>query len=94
MQSTAVVRTPHAARYLGQLVKHFAHRLPAQMSDRGGRIEFPFGICTLNAGETLVLKVDAAPENLAKLENVVARHLERFSFREPDLAVHWMPAAA
>jgi hypothetical protein len=90
----ARVATPHASRYLQQLCKHFAHKLPETAFDAtAGRIPFPFGDCTLDASEpdVLVLRATAAGiDDLAKLQDVVARHLERFAFREP-LTLTWRP---
>ncbi len=92
--SEARVRTAKAARYLSQLVKHFAHRLEATQDGRAGRLAFPFGTCTLEADpDLLVLRAEAADEpTLARLEEVVARHLERFAFRE-ELSIVWNRAA-
>jgi hypothetical protein len=86
--SVARVATDSAPRYLGQLCKHFAHRIPASWADdfRTGRIEFPMGVGELEAiGGELVLHAASANEaDLARLEDVIARHLERFMFREPQ----------
>jgi len=35
-----------------------------------------------------------AAEGLDRLEQVLASHLKRFAFREPDLAVEWSRAKA
>lgn len=91
LHSEARVALSAPRRYLGQLCKHFAHKLPAQCEERTGRIEFPFGLCELEApGEDmLILRVSAAEEEaLARLEGVVGRHLERFAFREPP-EIRW-----
>ena len=92
--SQAQIATPLASRYLQQLCKHFAHKLPVTFDPRQGRIEFQAGSCELAATEgNLTLRAEAAdPEALARLEQVVASHLERFAFREqPQLA--WAPPA-
>lgn len=94
MKSTAVVLTPHSTRYMGQLVKHFAHRLPTELDGDSGRIDFPIGACTVTAGPALILTCDAEPANMAQLQDVVARHLVRFAFRENELAVAWSEAGA
>lgn len=88
--STAVLATPNASRYLQQLCKHFAHKIPASFDTEKGKIEFPFGTCHLSAaGETLTLTAEAAdPETRDRLEGVIASHLQRFAFRE-DLAIDW-----
>ena len=89
--SVAVVPTDRSARYLGQLVAHFADRLPARVDGDAGRIEFPIGVCTALAGDSLVLTCEAEAENLTLLEDVIAS-LARFAFREPELKVSWVQA--
>ena len=90
--SEARVATDVPRRYLGQLCKHFQHKLPVELTETQGRIEFPMGVCTLDAAAlpgTLLMRATAADETaLGRLEEVVGRHLERFAFREP-LAVVW-----
>jgi len=93
--SVAEVATEHAARYLVQLCKHFRHKCPdtAWAEDgSAGRIALPIGECRLTASPAaLSIAVTAAgPEPLAALEDVIARHLVRFAFREP-LALAWRP---
>jgi hypothetical protein len=95
----ATARVPLSAprRYLGQLCKHFAHKIEANWAEdySTGHIAFPMGSCDLAADEVagkLVMQVSAVDEeDLARLEGVVARHLERFAFREP-LTVTWTRA--
>ena len=78
-----------AARYMLQLCKHFEHRRPVTYTDTDGSIGFESGTCTLHAGDgTLTLSL-AAPDEPARerLQDVVARHLLRFAFRDPpDIA--------
>lgn len=89
MTSVARVTTGSPARYMGQLCKHFAHKIPASFDADTGRIEFPFGLCELaTAEDLLVMCVSAAnDEDLARMEDVIARHLVRFAFREPPEVV-------
>jgi hypothetical protein len=93
--SQAQVTTAMASRYLQQLCKHFAHKLPASHDALQGRIEFALGTCTLAAaGDRLTLRAQAADEpDLAQLEQIVARHLERFAFRDQPEVV-WVREAA
>ncbi len=49
MEADALVTTTLPRRYLGQLCKHFQHRLPVRLDEAEGRIEFPMGVCTLKA---------------------------------------------
>ena len=89
--STARVATATPGRYIAQLCKHFAHRIPTSYAPptfeaTEGHIEFPdAGSCELRAEPgAFVLRVranDAA--TLHRLQDVVARHLERFAWREP-----------
>lgn len=92
-QGRATVETPRASRYLQQLCKHFAHKLPVTFDPQAGHIAFPMGDCRLAAGEgRLELTVDAHDAvDLDRLQDVVARHLVRFAFRE-DLQIDWRPA--
>lgn len=89
LTSTARVATTSPGRYLGQLCKHFAHKIPATHDAETGRIEFSIGICELAVEkDVLVMKVSAANDDeLAQMEDVIARHLERFAFREPPQIV-------
>jgi len=91
LKSTAAVRTNAGGRYMVQLCKHFGHRVPATFGERDGRIQFEAGEVRLrSAPQTLMVIAEAAaPEGLGRLEEVIARHLKRFAFREPDLAVEW-----
>lgn len=95
-RAEARVATPAASRYLQQLCKHFAHKIPeTTFNETIGRIPFSLGVCDLDAGaapETLLLTVVAADgDSLQRLQEVVASHLLRFAFREP-LAVAWVSA--
>lgn len=93
-RSIAAVRTEHASRYLQQLCKHFAHKLPVTFDPQSGQIEFSIGICRLRAsGETLTLDLVAGEAGeMPQLQDVVMRHLVRFAFSEA-LAIEWTEAA-
>jgi hypothetical protein len=90
LTSTARVATTSPGRYLGQLCKHFAHKIPATFDAEAGRIEFSIGVCELAVGkDVLVMCVSAANDDeLAQMEDVIARHLVRFAFREPPV-IEW-----
>jgi hypothetical protein len=92
--SEARVPTSVPARYLGQLCKHFAHKVPVEYTAEHGRLEFPFGTCVVEAeSDLLVLRADAQDEpSLRHLEEVIARHLERFAFREKP-EIRWTRTA-
>jgi len=92
----ASVPTETPGRYIAQLCKHFAHKIPTEYDPPSfaatrGRIEFPdAGACVLRAEPgALVLELTAKDEEtLRRLEDVVARHLVRFAWREPPV-VAW-----
>ena len=85
------MRTPKAAGYCGQLCKHFAHKIPASYEGNAGRIEL------LARGVPADAEDDDADHDgrdgairrrWRSSQDVVARHLERFAFRE-ELAIEW-----
>jgi hypothetical protein len=92
MNATTSIPTGNAKRYLGPFVKHFAHKLPfvRHESNEHGEVEFPLGLCTLDADATrLSIILNAGTdEEMGKLKDVVDRHLLRFAFREP-LTIIW-----
>lgn len=88
--SVACVTTKSAFRYLGQLCKHFGHKVPASLEGDHGWIAFDFGRCHLAAtdDELSLHNTATAAEELQRLEQVIASHLARFAFRE-TLAITW-----
>ncbi|MGP8232017.1 MAG: DUF2218 domain-containing protein [Methylovirgula sp.] len=93
LRSRAEVETANASRYLQQLCKHFAHKRPVTFDEDAGQIEFTIGSCHLEAAPSVLRISLAAPdaEQLTELQEVVARHLTRFAFRE-EIRVDWRPA--
>jgi hypothetical protein len=92
--ATARVATELPRRYMTQLCKHFEHRLAVSYDDTQGQIAFQAGVCRLAVEpDALVMTVEAPDEAaLPQLQDVVARHLLRFAFREPPEIV-WQAAA-
>jgi uncharacterized protein len=92
VRSTAVIATPQAGRYLTQLCKHFQHKCAVTQDDASGHIAFSAGDCRLRAGAgNLTLSLEAADgAQLAQVQDVVARHLLRFAFREA-MQIAWRP---
>jgi hypothetical protein len=87
--ASARVVTDLPRRYMTQLCKHFEHRLAVTYEDAQGSIAFQSGACRLSAAsDALVITVEAADEAaLLQVQDVVARHLLRFAFREnPQIA--------
>ncbi|GAA4077675.1 DUF2218 domain-containing protein [Nonomuraea soli] len=89
---TSTVETERAARYLVQLCKHFAHKVPAEWTDEEGTARFDWGTCVMRAsGGALHLEVSAPDEeSLGRVRYVVTDHLERFGTRD-SLVVTWSP---
>jgi hypothetical protein len=99
--ATAQVPTEHASRYLQQLSKHWSHSLKVEFTEVHSTMVFPRdsrgadwpadALVTFDAGErALDVKIDASSdEHLEQLKGVVARHLDRFAFREAPLSFDW-----
>ncbi len=104
ISAIADVPTAHASKYLQQLCKHWQHNLAVEFTPDHGTVTFPKdargadwpgdGLATLDAGtEALVVRLDASSEaQLEGLKGVLARHLDRFAFREAPLTFDWRPA--
>lgn len=100
----ASVPTATASRYLQQLCKHWAHNLDVAFTPAHGTVVFPRdargadhpgdGLATFDATDTtLEVRIDASSdEQLDALKGAVARHLDRFAFREAPLSFDWKAA--
>ncbi|MBB3878682.1 DUF2218 domain-containing protein [Sphingomonas pseudosanguinis] len=90
--SVARVPTLSASRYLQQLAKHWSHKMDVVFTPEEGTIAFPNGSkLEMRAdSETLdiVLHVPEG-EDVARMREVVASHLDRFAFREAPLTFDW-----
>ena len=97
LTATAVVVSDAAARYAKQLVAHLGHKV--SVSTVAGqpatwRFVFAYGVGVVRvAGGRLQLEAEAAdPEALARVQDVLGRHLERFG-RRGELTVQWRAGA-
>lgn len=102
--STAAVPTGHASKYLQQLCKHWEYNLSVEFDQTHGTIVFPKdargsnwigdGLVTLDARtDALECRIDASEAGqLEGLKSALARHLDRFAFREAPLAFDWNDA--
>ncbi len=100
----AAVPTANGSRYLQQLCKHWQHNLAVEFTPDHGTVVFPRnargadwpgdGLVTFDAGEAaLEVRIDASsPAQLDGLKGAVARHLDRFAFREAPLSFDWRDA--
>ncbi|MDB5571029.1 MAG: hypothetical protein JWN93_2212 [Hyphomicrobiales bacterium] len=90
--SRASVPTTSAAKYMIQLCKHWGHRLAVDYNETTGKVVFDDDRkCVFHATpETLELEIETADEEqLARTQNTVVVHLNRFAFREPFENVEW-----
>ena len=91
--STAVVSTEASLRYAKQLLAHLGRKNPVQGVDGApdaGLLVFAYGTGTVRPemGRLLLEATAPDPESLARVQDVLARHLERFGARR-ELSVHW-----
>jgi len=99
--STAHVPTGNGAKYVQQLCKHWAHNLDVTLDGDVGRVIFPANargadwpgdaVILLTPGENdIACRIEAsAPGQLEGLKGALARHLDRFAFREAPLSFVW-----
>ena len=102
MPLTTIARVPsgEASRY-GQQCKHWSHSLEVGHTAERGTIRFPAegragtfpgnALVTLSPeDDTLNLRVEAsASEQCEAMKGLLARHLDRFAFREAPLRFEW-----
>lgn len=99
--ATASVPTAKGGKYLRQLCNHWSHSLTVEQDGDHATVSFPRdsrgadfpgdGLATFDASEdALNVRIDAtSAEQLDGLKGAVARHLDRFAFREAPLAFDW-----
>jgi hypothetical protein len=100
-EAEARVPTKAGSRYLQQLCKHWAHNLVVEFTAERGSVTFPKDARGANwrgesrlimtaEPEALVCRIEASePAQLEGMKGVVARHLDRFAFREAPLVFDW-----
>jgi uncharacterized protein len=88
VRSEARITIEGPSRYLQQLCRHFAAKLPTTHTGQRGQIVFAAGTCKLEAeDDLLILVVEAEDEaSVARLEEVVARHLECLALDRPTIS--------
>ncbi|MCJ8027334.1 DUF2218 domain-containing protein [Shinella yambaruensis] len=91
IETTALVKTEFAAKYLVQMCKHFAHKVDVEYTDTHGECRFDGGIATFDANaEGLRLVVKAQTEEaVAWAQAAIESHLVRFAFRENLEGLVW-----
>lgn len=90
LNAEARIPTDKAEKYLKWLCGHFKIKVPVEYDKRHGSVQFPFGECTMDAQQDiLLLRVTADdPDSFARLKEVVGGHLERFAHKD-SVHVTW-----
>ncbi len=103
MSASSIARVPtkSASRYLQQVCKHWAHNMVVEFTPERGTIVFPRdgrggpwagdGLVTMESTpDALICRIDASePAHLAVLKGALARHIDRFAFREAPMTYDW-----
>ena len=85
------VRTANGGRYIRQLCKHWSHKLQTEVDGEMGTVTFPDAVTVMQADpEGISIAITGADDgSVEKLTDVVARHIDRFAFREGPLSYSW-----
>lgn len=90
MSARADVATDAPARYAKQLVSHLGHRVEFATEGATSTARFGEGAGRVVVGDGVLTLLAEAPdaETLARVQDVLGRHLERFGQRN-ELVVTW-----
>lgn len=90
-QVEARVPTASGGKYVQQLCKHWSHKLPVELDGDIGVVTFVGAVATMKAdAEAIDVSVRGEDrEQVDRLKDVVAQHLDRFAFREAPLTYDW-----
>jgi len=87
--------TASADRYIQQMVKHWGHKFATRYADGRGTVPFDAETqATFDAkhGGVAITLVTADAASAERMKEVIASHLNRFAFREGELAFEWSAA--
>lgn len=90
LESNAVVPIDRPTRWAKQLADHFSHKVTVEDVPAGRLVHFAAGEGLITSTDTAVLlcaRAETADE-LAQVQDVLGRHLERFAQRE-GISVSW-----
>jgi hypothetical protein len=90
-QVEARVPTTSGGKYVQQLCKHWSHKLPVELEGDTGVVTFVGAVATMKAdAEAIDVSVRGEDrEQVDRLKDVVAQHLDRFAFREAPMTYDW-----
>jgi hypothetical protein len=88
--STARVAIERPERWAKQLVSHLGHKAVVAETEQGSKLTLTVGVGLVSVADGCVVLEAEAPdeESLAKVENVLGGHLERFA-HEQEIKVIW-----
>lgn len=89
--TTATYPTPHGAKYIAQLCKHFGHKVEVACEGDTGRAALPSGALDMQAdAEALRFRIES-PDAKAMIQArfVVDSHLVTFAHREGYTGLSW-----
>lgn len=91
LASHTYFETSLASRYLGQLCKHFAHRVEASCTETEGQVALEPGQATFAADREglsiVVTGTDASAIEVARM--TIEEHLHLYAFKEEPEALLW-----
>lgn len=89
---TGTFATPHGAKYMAQLCRHWSHKGAADWNDKVGSVTLPFGHIAFQATEgTLTAEVTVAESSDSDTaKEVIDDHLQRFAYREGFEHMIWL----
>ena len=90
LDSRAEVVTDRPERWAKQLVSHLSHKAPHAQTERGDELTIGdgLGVVSVQPGFVVLEAHANSDEMLARVEDVLGRHLERFAEKD-GLAVSW-----
>ena len=90
LSSRADVVTERPERWAKQLVSHLSHKAPHEKTERGDELAIAdgLGIVSVQPGLVVLEAYANSTETLARVEDVLGRHLERFAEKD-GLTVTW-----
>lgn len=85
------VKTQNGGKYVRQLCKHWSHKLETQVDGDTGTVTFPNAVTVMAAdADGIAITITGEDRDAVQgLTDVVARHIDRFAFREDPLVYDW-----
>ena len=89
----ASVATTNGAKYVTQLCKHWSHKFPTELTEDKGTVRFQSAVVDMTArDDSILVEINAeSADEAERMKAVVAKHLDRFAFREAPLSFDWRP---